>query len=77
MIEEREFIIYHKILHMIDNCQIIEEDSSGIIIEIDLLEHRKLRKNLTYSFFLQRKLILEKLKKKLNTLILWEILSSQ
>ena len=65
MIEEREFIIYHKILHMIDNCQIIEEDSSGIIIEIDLLEHRKLRKNLTYSFF-TKKINTRKVEKKIG-----------
>ena len=51
VIEERKFIIYHKILYMIDNCRIIEEDSSGIIIEIDLLEHRKLLEDLTNSFF--------------------------
>ena len=42
MIEERNFIIYRKILYMINNCQIIEEDSTGITAEIDLLEHRKL-----------------------------------
>ena len=51
VIEERKFIIYRKILYMIDNCRIIEEDSSGIIIEIDLLEHRKLLEDLTNSFF--------------------------
>ena len=42
VIEERNFIIYRKILYMINNCQIIEEDSTGITAEIDLLEHRKL-----------------------------------
>ena len=51
MIEETKFIIYRKILYMIDNCRIIEEDSSGIIIEIDLLEHGKLLEDLTNSFF--------------------------
>ena len=36
VIEERKFIIYRKILYMIENCQIIEEDSTGIIIEIEV-----------------------------------------
>ena len=41
VIEERNFIIYRKILCIINNCQIIEEDSAGSTIEIDLLEHQK------------------------------------
>ena len=39
VIEERNFIIYQKILCKINNCQIIEEDSAGITVEIDLLEN--------------------------------------
>ena len=39
VIEERKFIIYRKILYIIDNCQIIEKDWTGITIEIDLFEH--------------------------------------
>ena len=42
VIEERKFIIYRKILYMIDNFRIVDEDSSGITIEIDLLQHYKL-----------------------------------
>ena len=72
VIEERKFIIYRKILYMIENCQIIEEDSTGIIIEIDLIEHRKLLEDLTNSFF-TKKISTRKVKKKLDTLILWEI----
>ena len=34
-IEERDFIIYCKILYMINNYRIIEEDSTGITVEID------------------------------------------
>ena len=37
VIEERKFIIYCKILYITDNCRIIEEDSTGITIEIDLM----------------------------------------
>ena len=50
-IEERKFIIYRKVLYMIENCRIIEEDSTGIIIEMDLIEHRKLLEDMTNSFF--------------------------
>ena len=42
VIEERKFIIYRKILYMIDNFRIVDEDSSGITTEIDLLQHCKL-----------------------------------
>ena len=72
VIEERKFIIYRKILYMIENCQIIEEDSTGIIIEIDLIEHRKLLEDLTNSF-LTKKINTRKVEKKLDELILWEI----
>ena len=44
-------IIYKQILYMIDNCKIVEEDSTGIIVEIDLFEHRKLLEDLTNKFF--------------------------
>ena len=30
---------------MIDNCRVVEEDSSGTTVEIDLFEHQKLLKN--------------------------------
>ena len=42
VIEERKFIIYRKILYMIDDFRIVDEDSSGITTEIDLLQHYKL-----------------------------------
>ena len=54
VIEERKFIIYHKVLYIIDNCWIIEEDSTGITIEIDLFEHRKLLEYLTNYFFTKK-----------------------
>ena len=47
---------------MIQNCRIIEEDSTGIIIEIDLIEHRKLLEDLTNSFF-TKKISTRKVKK--------------
>ena len=54
VIENREFIIYQKLLHIIDNCRIVEEDSSGITIEIDIFEHRKLLDDLANKFFTKR-----------------------
>ena len=35
---------------IVDNCRIIEEDLTGITIEIDLVEHRTLLEDLTKSF---------------------------
>ena len=54
VIENREFIIYQKLLYIIDNCRIVEEDSSGITIEIDIFEHRKLLDDLANKFFTKR-----------------------
>ena len=39
---------------MVDNCRIVEEDSSGITVEIDLFEHRKLLEDLTNKFFTKK-----------------------
>ena len=50
VIKQRNFYIFWKILYIVDNCQIIEEDSTGITIEIDLVEHRTLLEDLTKSF---------------------------
>ena len=72
MIHKRNYIIYRKVWYMIHNCQIIEEDSTGITVEIDLLEHHKLLEDLMNSFF-TKKNSARKVEKKLDTLILWEI----
>ena len=42
VIEKRDFTIYKQILYVVDNCRIVEEDSSGITVEINLFEHSKL-----------------------------------
>ena len=72
MIEEINFIIYPKILYMINNCQIIEEDSTGITFEIDLLEHCKLLEDLR-NYFFTKKVSTRKVEKKLDLLILWGV----
>ena len=54
VIKQRKFYVYCKILYMIDNCQIIEEDSTGITVEICLEEHRELLVDLTKSFFTKK-----------------------
>ena len=59
VITQKNFYIAHKILHMIDNCGIVEEDSTEITVEICLNEHRELFEDLTNSF-LQKKLVQEK-----------------
>ena len=56
---------------MVDNCRIVEEDSSGIPVEIDLFEHRKLLEDLT-NFFIKNWEI-ENSKKKLVKAILLEM----
>ena len=64
VIEERKFIICRKILYMIGNCRIIEEDSTRIIIiETDLLEYRKLLEDLTNRLF-TKKISTRKVEKK-------------
>ena len=59
VITQRKFYIYCKILYIIDNCHIVEEDSTGITVEICLNEHRELLRNLTNSFF-TKKIVQEK-----------------
>ena len=54
VIEEKEYNIYKKVLYIIDNCRIVEEDSTGIIVEIDLFEYRKLLEDLTNKFFTKK-----------------------
>ena len=54
VITQRKFYVYRKILYIIDNCQIIEEDSTEITVEICLEEHRKLLEDLTKSFFTKK-----------------------
>ena len=65
VIENREFIIYRKLLYIIDNCRIVEEESSGITIEIDILEHCKLLDDLANKFF-TKKISARKVQKKVG-----------
>ena len=51
VVNKREYTIYHQILYIIDNCRIIEEDSSSITVEIDLIEHGKLLEDITKKIF--------------------------
>ena len=70
MITKREFYIYCKILYIIDNCCVVEEDSTQITVEICLDEHRHLLEDLS----LQKNLEQEKQKQKLDTLMLLAII---
>ena len=69
VIENREFIIYRKLLYIIDNCWIVGEDSSEITVEIDILEHRKLLDDLANKFF-TKKISTRKVQKMLGTFTL-------
>ena len=68
LIEERDFIIYKKILYMNDNCRVVEENSSGITVEIDLFEHSKRLEDLTKRFF-HKKLGTRKVEKKIGHMV--------
>ena len=50
---------------MINNCHIIEGDSTGITVEIDFLEHHKLLEDLTNNFF-AKKVSTRKVEKKIG-----------
>ena len=54
MITQRKFYIFRKTLYIVDNCHIVEEDSTGITVEICLNEHRELLEDLTNSFFTKK-----------------------
>ena len=64
---------YRTILYIVDNCWIIEEDSTGITIEIDLDEHRNLLEDWTNSFFTKKISTRKVEKKKLDMLNIAEI----
>ena len=66
VIEKRDFTIYKQILYMVDNCRIVQEDSSWIAVEIYLFEHRKLLQDLTNKIF-RKKLGNRELEKKIGS----------
>ena len=73
VITKRKFYIYRTILYIIDNCRIIEEDSTGITVEIYLDEHRHLLEDITNTF-LQKKSKQERQKQELGTVMLLVII---
>ena len=44
VITKREYFVYWKILCIINNCRVVEEDSVSITVEIDLVEHNHYKK---------------------------------
>ena len=66
---EDNFKKLEQIFYMVGNCRIVVEDSSGITVEIDLFEHRKLLEDLINKFF-TKKLGNRNLKKRLVLVIL-------
>ena len=57
---------------MINNCRIIEDDSTGITVEIDLLEHCKLLEDLTNNFC-TKEISTREVEKKIGHAYLWGI----
>ena len=47
VITKREYFVYRKILYIINNCRVVEEDSGSITVEIDLVEHNHLLEDIT------------------------------
>ena len=54
VINKKEHHLYKSILYIINNCEVIEEDSGSIIVEIDLLEHDYLLQDITGKFFTKK-----------------------
>ena len=51
VVNKKDYYIYEQILGLINNCQIVSEDSS---VEIDLYKHEKLLKDITKKFFIKK-----------------------
>ena len=64
VVNKREYTIYRQNLYIIDTCRIIEEDSSSITVQIDLIEHGKLLGDITAFFFCFFKLRTRKIEEK-------------
>ena len=54
VINKKDYYIYKQILGLINNCQIVSEDSSGLTVEIDLYKHEKLLKDITKKIFIKK-----------------------
>ena len=65
VITKKEYYIYRKIFHMIDDCRIVWEDSGSTTIEIDLIIHDKLLQDVTRKSFI-KKLGVQKLEEKVG-----------
>ena len=65
VITKREYFVYRKILYIINNCRVVEEDSGSITVEIDLVEHNHLLEDITKNFF-TKKLSTRKVEKKVG-----------
>lgn len=54
VIQKRDFFIYKQILELIENCQIIETDVTGMIVKVDLEENNNLLNDITTKKFTKR-----------------------
>ena len=74
VITKKEYSVYRKILYVIDNCRVVQEDSGSITVEIDLLEHYNLLEDITRKFF-TKKISTRKFEKKKIIIIITHTLS--
>ena len=74
LITKTEYFLYQKILCIINNCRVVEEDSGSITVKIDLVKHNHLLEDITKKIF-TKKLTTRKVEKKLDMRILLEIFS--
>ena len=54
VITKREYFVYQNILYIINNCRVVEENSGSITVEIDLVEHNHLLKDITKKIFYKK-----------------------
>ena len=54
VINKREYYVYRSIFYIINNCRVVDEDSSSIIVQIDLLEHNHLLEDVTKKNFIKK-----------------------
>ena len=54
VISQKDYYVYKEILKIVENCQIIHDDNTGLTIEIDLDTHRKLLDDIGNRFFIKK-----------------------
>ena len=72
VITKRKYFIYGKILYIINNCRVVEEDSGSITIKIDLVKHNHLLEDITKTLFTKKVKYKESRKKSCARMYYWK-----